>query len=100
MAYYKEELLFLYFLIVSIGNDDDKSSDIGSIWNSNNVYLYSEKEYENFINMMKKPLSIIIMLLVLAYTFYYIYWTVGIENYINTLTYATEDNRNKCQHSI
>lgn len=52
-------------------------------------YLYSEKEYENFINMMKKPLSIIIILLTLAYTFYYIYWIVGIDNYINTLTYAT-----------
>ena len=50
--------------------------------------LYTEGEYKNFITMLTKPLSIIIILLTLVYTFYYIYWIVGIDNYINTLTYA------------
>lgn len=52
-------------------------------------YLYAENESDNFAKMMTRPLSIIIMLLALAYTLYYIYWIVGIENYINTLIYAT-----------
>ena len=52
-------------------------------------FIYSENEYENFKKMMFKPLSILVFLVVMAYTFYYIYWIVGINNYINTLIYAT-----------
>lgn len=52
-------------------------------------YLYIEKKTDSFKRMLFKPLSIMIILLALIYAYYYIYSIVGIENYINTFTYAT-----------
>lgn len=53
------------------------------------VYLYVEKDYENGLKMLFKPLSIIIILASIYYAYYFITTIVGVDDFIKTLSYAS-----------
>lgn len=54
------------------------------------VYLYAEKDYKDGLKMLFKPLSILIILASLYYVYYFITNIVGVDDFVRTLSYASE----------
>lgn len=53
-------------------------------------YLYIEKEFDNAIDMMDKRQSALIISMALLFTIYFIFLVSGYDEFMKTLTYATD----------
>ena len=54
------------------------------------AYLYAEKDYKDGLKMLFKPLSILIIVASIYYVYYFITTVVGLDDFIKTLSYASE----------
>ncbi len=54
------------------------------------AFLFAEKDYKDGLKMLFKPLSILIILGSIYYAYYFITNIVGVDDFIKTLTFASE----------
>ncbi len=54
------------------------------------AFLYAEKDYKNGIKMLFRPISILIIAASIYYAYHFITTVVGVDDFVKTLTYASE----------